>query len=136
MTRHTADALDRVPDIAWPATRAAGGAPAVAVTLAETAAVSATLSLPRATYAAPARVRRKFALHQQGVPVKAISKRVGHARAPMTLDTYSHVMPLEDVAAEQCNSCSLGSLTPLGEMTHLTTPRRHDGRGAQQGRVV
>jgi integrase len=35
------------------------------------------------------------------VPVKAISERVGHARASMTLDTYAHVMPLDEVPVEE-----------------------------------
>ena len=46
------------------------------------------------------RHRRISIWHQQGVPVKAISERVGHARASMTLDTYSHVMPLDEVDVE------------------------------------
>jgi integrase len=47
------------------------------------------------------RHRRISIWHQQGVPVKAISERVGHARASMTLDTYSHVMPLDEVSLER-----------------------------------
>jgi integrase len=47
------------------------------------------------------RHRRISVWHQQGVPVKTISERVGHARASMTLDTYSHVMPLEEVSANE-----------------------------------
>ncbi len=47
------------------------------------------------------RHRRISLWHQQGIPVKAISDRVGHARASMTLDTYSHVMPLDEVGIEQ-----------------------------------
>lgn len=46
------------------------------------------------------RHRRISIWHQQGVRVKAISERVGHARASMTLDTYSHVMPLEELSAK------------------------------------
>jgi integrase len=46
------------------------------------------------------RHRRISIWHQQGVPVKGISERVGHARASMTLDTYSHVMPLEELSAK------------------------------------
>ena len=38
------------------------------------------------------------ALHGQGVPVKELAARAGHARASMTLDVYSHVMPLEEVS--------------------------------------
>jgi integrase len=47
------------------------------------------------------RHRRISLWHQQGVPVKQLSERVGHARASMTLDTYSHVMPLEEITVEQ-----------------------------------
>jgi integrase len=46
------------------------------------------------------RHRRISIWHQRGVPVKAISERVGHARASMTLDTYSHVMPLDEVSVK------------------------------------
>lgn len=46
------------------------------------------------------RHRRISVWHQANVPVKAISERVGHARASMTLDTYSHVMPLDEVSVE------------------------------------
>ena len=47
------------------------------------------------------RHRRVSLWHQQGVPVKALAERVGHARASMTLDVYSHVMPLEEIAVER-----------------------------------
>jgi integrase len=30
--------------------------------------------------------------------VKVISQRLGHANVPITLDTYSHVLPAADVA--------------------------------------
>jgi integrase len=46
------------------------------------------------------RHRRISLWHQQGVPVKQLSERVGHARASMTLDTYSHVMPLDEVSVQ------------------------------------
>ena len=47
------------------------------------------------------RHRRISLWHQQGIPVKNLAERVGHARASMTLDVYSHVMPLDEVAIEQ-----------------------------------
>ena len=47
------------------------------------------------------RHRRISLWHQQGIPVKALSERVGHARASMTLDVYAHVMPLDEVPAER-----------------------------------
>jgi integrase len=47
------------------------------------------------------RHRRISLWHQQGIPVKNLAERVGHARASMTLDVYSHVMPLEEITPEQ-----------------------------------
>jgi integrase len=47
------------------------------------------------------RHRRTSLWHGQGVPEKELSQRVGHARASMTLDVYSHVMPLDEVSQEQ-----------------------------------
>jgi integrase len=47
------------------------------------------------------RHRRISLWHQQGIPAKNLAERVGHARASMTLDTYSHVMPLEEITVEQ-----------------------------------
>jgi integrase len=46
------------------------------------------------------RHRRLSLWHGQGVPVKELAARAGHARASMTLDVYSHVMPLEEVSTE------------------------------------
>jgi integrase len=43
------------------------------------------------------RHRRISLWHQQGIPVKQLAERVGHARASMTLDVYSHVMPLDEI---------------------------------------
>ena len=39
--------------------------------------------------------------HQAGVPARELAERAGHARASMSLDVYSHVMPPDEVAAEQ-----------------------------------
>jgi integrase len=47
------------------------------------------------------RHRRISLWHQQGIPIKNLAERVGHARASMTLDVYSHVMPLEEVSAKE-----------------------------------
>lgn len=43
------------------------------------------------------RHRRLSLWHNQGVPVKELSRRAGHSRASMTLDVYSHVMPVDEV---------------------------------------
>jgi len=43
------------------------------------------------------RHRRISLWHGQGVPVKEAAERSGHSKASMTLDRYSHVMPLEEV---------------------------------------
>jgi integrase len=48
------------------------------------------------------RHRRCSLWHGQGVPAKELAERVGHARASMSLDVYSHVMPLDEVMVEQC----------------------------------
>ena len=46
------------------------------------------------------RHRRITIWHHAGMPTKEIQGRVGHARASMTLDVYAHVMPVEDVPAD------------------------------------
>ena len=43
------------------------------------------------------RHRRLSLWHGQGVPAKELAGRAGHAKASMTLDVYSHVMPLDEV---------------------------------------
>lgn len=43
------------------------------------------------------RHRRTSLWHGQGVPTKELSARVGHSDAFMTLNRYSHVMPLDEV---------------------------------------
>ncbi|MEX2102535.1 MAG: tyrosine-type recombinase/integrase [Gaiellaceae bacterium] len=46
------------------------------------------------------RHRRITLWHFGGVPVREIQERVGHARASVTLDRYSHVMPVDEIAPE------------------------------------
>jgi integrase len=43
------------------------------------------------------RHRRTSLWHGQGVPAKELAERIGHSRASLTLDIYSHVMPLDEV---------------------------------------
>jgi integrase len=47
------------------------------------------------------RHRRITIWHQSGVPARELAERAGHARASMSLDVYSHVMPPDEVAAEK-----------------------------------
>jgi integrase len=47
------------------------------------------------------RHRRITIWHQAGVPARELAERAGHARASMSLDVYSHVMPPDEVAAER-----------------------------------
>jgi integrase len=42
------------------------------------------------------RHRRLSLWHGQGVPAKELAERAGHSKASMTLDVYSHVMPLDE----------------------------------------
>jgi integrase len=46
------------------------------------------------------RHRRISIWHHGGVPARVLAERAGHARASMSLDVYSHVMPLEEVELE------------------------------------
>lgn len=46
------------------------------------------------------RHRRLSLWHGQGIPAKELAERAGHSRASMTLDVYSHVMPLDEVSQE------------------------------------
>lgn len=47
------------------------------------------------------RHRRITCWHQSGVVARELAERAGHARASMSLDVYSHVMPLDENAADQ-----------------------------------
>jgi integrase len=42
------------------------------------------------------RHRRITVWHQSGVVARELAERAGHSRASITLDVYSHVMPLEE----------------------------------------
>jgi integrase len=43
------------------------------------------------------RHRRISLWHGQGIPARELAARAGHTNASMSLDTYSHVMPLDEV---------------------------------------
>ncbi len=47
------------------------------------------------------RHRRLTIWHQQGVPARDAAHRAGHSRTSESLDTYSHVMSLDELAAER-----------------------------------
>jgi integrase len=46
------------------------------------------------------RHRRITVWHQSGVVARELAERAGHARASITLDVYSHVMPLDEAPIE------------------------------------
>jgi integrase len=43
------------------------------------------------------RHRRGTIWHHGGLPARVLAERLGHSKASMSLDVYSHVMPLEEV---------------------------------------
>jgi integrase len=43
------------------------------------------------------RHRRITIWHQSGIPARELAERAGHARPSMSLDTYSHVMPADEL---------------------------------------
>jgi integrase len=47
------------------------------------------------------RHRRITLWHASGVPARELAERAGHARASMSLDVYSHVMPPDEVRSER-----------------------------------
>jgi integrase len=47
------------------------------------------------------RHRRITVWHQSGVVARELAERAGHARASMSLDVYSHVMPLAEISPER-----------------------------------
>jgi integrase len=46
------------------------------------------------------RHRRITIWHHAGIPMREIQERVGHSRASITLDVYSHVMPVSEVPVD------------------------------------
>ena len=44
------------------------------------------------------RHRRITIWHQSGVPARELAERAGHERLSMSLDTYSHVVPPDEIA--------------------------------------
>ena len=59
--------------------------------------------LPKVPHYSPhdLRHRRITIWHQSGVPARELAERAGHARASMSLDVYSHVMPPDEAEAEK-----------------------------------
>jgi integrase len=47
------------------------------------------------------RHRRITIWHQSGVPARELAERAGHSRPSESLDTYSHVMPANEVSSER-----------------------------------
>jgi integrase len=47
-------------------------------------------------------------LLSQGVPIKVVSQRLGHATIAMTMDTYAHVLPAQDRDAATAIASALG----------------------------
>ncbi len=47
------------------------------------------------------RHRRLTIWHQAGVPARELAERAGHSKPSMSLDTYTHVMPVAEVPNEQ-----------------------------------
>ena len=47
------------------------------------------------------RHRRISIWHQSGVPARELAERAGHARPSMSLDVYSHVMPIDEVSPDR-----------------------------------
>jgi integrase len=43
------------------------------------------------------RHRRATLWHQAGVPARELAERLGHSKASMSLDVYTHVMPVAEV---------------------------------------
>ena len=46
------------------------------------------------------RHRRASLWHGQGVPGAELAKRLGHSKPSMSLDVYSHVMPLDEAGTD------------------------------------
>ena len=49
----------------------------------------------------PFRHRRGSLWHASGMPARELAERMGHSKASMSLDVYTHVMPPDEVAPER-----------------------------------
>ncbi len=47
------------------------------------------------------RHRRLTLWHQSGVPARELAERAGHSKPSMSLDVYTHVMPVAEVVNER-----------------------------------
>ena len=47
------------------------------------------------------RHRRITLWHQAGVPARELAERAGHSKPSMSLDVYTHVMPVAEVVNER-----------------------------------
>ena len=47
------------------------------------------------------RHRRGSLWHAWGMPARELAARMGHSKASMSLDVYTHVMPPDEVPAER-----------------------------------
>ena len=43
----------------------------------------------------------RFPRHASGMPARELAERMGHSRASMSLDVYTHVMPPDEVSPER-----------------------------------
>ena len=50
------------------------------------------------------RHRRLTLWHQSGVPARELAERAGHSKPSMSLDIYTHVMPVDEVGADRFRS--------------------------------
>ena len=71
------------------------------------------------------RHRRLTLWHQSGVPARELAERAGHSRPSMSLDTYTHVMPSDEVPAERF----LSLLIDEGGSRSSPSRRAETGRG-------
>lgn len=53
------------------------------------------------------RHRRLTIWHQSGVPARELAERAGHSKPSMSLDVYTHVMPVAEIEAKQLVSALL-----------------------------
>ena len=61
------------------------------------------------------RHRRCSLWHGRGIPAREIGERVGQQQIAVTLDTYTHVMPLDEVPTERLRAL-LAAGTPPREV--------------------